>query len=227
MEGDVVTMQEIFTLERHGARRRRQAARGDRGRRASARASPSTCARAAWSCRPDIFEPRDRRGQLERGSAMPPMLYVLIFLAVVLAVEGFASLVSERRSGARATARKRLRQIALGHPEPGRAVRGLDPARAPRGAEAAARPAPGSCRSAPTSSGACTRRVSRSRPRASRLLCVAIGLGAWFVASIVLYNPRHRVPVRARGLRCRSCRSRGCARSACTSSRSSSPRRSI
>ena len=49
---------------------------------------------------------------------MPPMLYVLIFLAVVLAVQGLASLASERRSGTRATARKRLRQIALGIQNP-------------------------------------------------------------------------------------------------------------
>ena len=49
---------------------------------------------------------------------MAPMFYVLIFLAVVLAVEGVASLMSERRSGARAVARKRLRQIALGIQNP-------------------------------------------------------------------------------------------------------------
>src|SRR5262245_10368654 len=49
---------------------------------------------------------------------MPPMLYVLIFLAVVLGVQGLAALASERRSGNRATARKRLRQIALGIQNP-------------------------------------------------------------------------------------------------------------
>src|SRR4029434_7794014 len=49
---------------------------------------------------------------------MPTMLYVLIFLAVVLGVQGVAALLSERRSGARATARKRLRQIALGIQNP-------------------------------------------------------------------------------------------------------------
>ena len=49
---------------------------------------------------------------------MPPLLYILIFLAVFLAAEGIWMVMSDRRSGARATARRRLRQIALGIQNP-------------------------------------------------------------------------------------------------------------
>lgn len=49
---------------------------------------------------------------------MPPMLYVLIFLAAFLAVEGLAMLASGRRSEAQATARDRLRKIAIGIQDP-------------------------------------------------------------------------------------------------------------
>ncbi|MEM7411132.1 MAG: type II secretion system F family protein [Myxococcota bacterium] len=49
---------------------------------------------------------------------MPPMLYVLIFLAAFLAVEGVALLLQERRSGNRATARKRLQKMAMGIQSP-------------------------------------------------------------------------------------------------------------
>src|SRR5258706_16143540 len=49
---------------------------------------------------------------------MPEMLWVLIVLAVVLGLQGLYAIASERRSGTRATARKRLRQIALGIQNP-------------------------------------------------------------------------------------------------------------
>jgi tight adherence protein B len=124
---------------------------------------------------------------------MAPMFYVLIFLAVVLAVEGVASLMSERRSGARATARKRLRQIALGIQNPDvqseesilrtrRDVRKrlLDLTRfVPGGAEM-------------------ERRLYQAgltiTPSQFTLICVAAGLGAWLVASIALYNPSIAFP---------------------------------
>ena len=113
---------------------------------------------------------------------MPPMIYVLIFLAVVLAVEGVASLAErapQRRARHRAQAAAPDR---AGHPEPGRPERGLDPARAPRGARS------GCSTSTRLRAG---RRRARAAPlpgrahdharAASLLLCVAIGLGAWLV----------------------------------------------
>ena len=124
---------------------------------------------------------------------MVPMIYVLIFLAVVLAVEGFASLMSERRTGARATARKRLRQIALGIQNPEvqteesilRARREVkkrlrDLARfIPGGPELERR----------------LYQAGLTIPSGQfLLLCLAIGLGAWLVASIVFYSPSVAFP---------------------------------
>jgi len=124
---------------------------------------------------------------------MAPMFYVLIFLAVALAVEGIASLMSERRSGARATARKRLRQIALGIQNPDvqseesilrarRDVRKklLDLTRlVPGGAEL-------------------ERRLYQAgltiTPGQFTLLCVAVALGVWLVMSIIFYSPSIAFP---------------------------------
>jgi tight adherence protein B len=124
---------------------------------------------------------------------MPPMLYVLIFLAAFLAVEGVAMLASERRSGARATARKRLRQIALGIQNPDlqsedsilrvrRDVRKrlLDlTGFVPGGAEL-------------------ERRLYQAgltiTPARFTMLCVGVGVGAWLVASIVFYSPTTAFP---------------------------------
>jgi tight adherence protein B len=49
---------------------------------------------------------------------VPPMLYVLVFLAAFLAAEGLALLLNEQITGHRAAARRRLRQIALGIQDP-------------------------------------------------------------------------------------------------------------
>src|SRR5882672_9191477 len=124
---------------------------------------------------------------------MPPMLYVLIFVAVFLAVQGVAGLVSERRSGTRATARKRLRQIALGIQNPDvqsedsilrvrREVqkRLVDLTRlVPFGADL-------------------ERRLYQAgltiTPTRFTMLCVAIGVGAWFVAAVVFYSPGTALP---------------------------------
>jgi tight adherence protein B len=124
---------------------------------------------------------------------MPPMLYVLIFLAVAFGVQGLAAIVSDRRSGSRATARKRLRQIALGIQNPDvqtedsilRARREvqkrlIDLTRfVPFGADL-------------------ERRLYQAgltiTPARFTMMCVAIGLGAWFVASVVLYNPATAFP---------------------------------
>jgi len=118
---------------------------------------------------------------------------VLIFLAVVLAVEGVASLLSERRSGARATARKRLRQIALGIQNPDvqseeSILRTRRDVRkrlfdltsfVPGGAEL-------------------ERRLYQAgltiTPSQFTLICVAAGLGAWIVASVVFYSPSVAFP---------------------------------
>jgi tight adherence protein B len=127
------------------------------------------------------------------------MLYVLIFMAVVLAVEGVAGLVSNRRTGTRATARKRLRQIALGIQSPDvqsedsilrarRDVRRtlLDLTRfIPGGPEL-------------------ERRLYQAgltiTPGQFTALCLAIGVGAWLAASIVFYSPATAVPFFLAGL---------------------------
>jgi len=124
---------------------------------------------------------------------MDSMLYVLIFLAVVLGVQGLAALASERRSGTRATARKRLRQIALGIQNPDiqtedsilRARREVKKRLVdltqlvPFGADL-------------------ERRLYQAgltiTPARFTMLCVAIGLGAWFVGSIFLYSPTIAFP---------------------------------
>src|SRR5262245_56959212 len=124
---------------------------------------------------------------------MPPLLYALIFLAAFLAVEGISMIWSERRTGTRDTARKRLRQIALGIQNPDvqtedsilRARREvqrrlLDLSRfVPGGREL-------------------ERRLYQAgltiTPARFTAMCVAIGAGAWLVASIALYNPATAFP---------------------------------
>jgi len=49
---------------------------------------------------------------------MPPMLYVLIFLAAFLLVEGLSMISAGRRSGTQTAARDRLRKIAIGIQDP-------------------------------------------------------------------------------------------------------------
>ena len=124
---------------------------------------------------------------------MAPILYVLIFLAVVLGVEGFASLMSERRSGARATARKRLRQIAMGIQSPD--VQSEDSIlRARRDVRKSlldlTRFVPGGPE--------LERRLYQAgltiTPGQFTMLCAAVGLGAWLVASIVFYSPSIAFP---------------------------------
>jgi tight adherence protein B len=124
---------------------------------------------------------------------MTAMIYVLIFMAVVLAVEGIASLMSERRSGARATARKRLRQIALGIQNPDvQSEESILRARAQvrRRLLDLARFIPGGPE--------LERRLYQAGLTITSsqfmLLCVAVGLGAWLVASIVFYSPSIAFP---------------------------------
>jgi tight adherence protein B len=131
--------------------------------------------------------------------ALAPMVYVLIFLAVLLAVEGVGSLMSERRTGARATARKRLRQIAMGIQSPDvqsedsilrarREVRQklVDFTRwVPGGAEL-------------------ERRLYQAgltiTPSQFTALCVAVGVAAWLVATVVFYSPSTAFPFLLAGL---------------------------
>ncbi len=124
---------------------------------------------------------------------MPPMLYVLIFLAAFLAVEGVAMIMSERRSGTRATARKRLRQIALGLQDPD--VQSEDSIlRARREVKKRlldlAHYLPGGVE--------LERRLYQAgltiTPGRFTMLCIAIGVGAWMVAAVVFYNPATAFP---------------------------------
>ena len=134
---------------------------------------------------------------------MPPMLYVLIFLAVFLAVEGLASLLSERRSGARAAARRRLRQIALGIQSPDVQTRTRSCARA-ASAPDAARPRASSCRAGVELERRLYQAGLTSRPAASCCCASRSALGAWFVGLDRALRPVPRVPVRARRACCRS-----------------------
>src|SRR5262249_38789044 len=125
---------------------------------------------------------------------MPPMLYVLIFLAAFLAVEGVAMIMTERRSGTRATARKRLRQIALGIQNPD--VQTEDSIlRARRDARKTlfdlASLVPGARD--------LERRIYQAgysvTPARFAVVCVAIGLGAWLVGSVALRDPAVAFPL--------------------------------
>jgi len=124
---------------------------------------------------------------------MPPMLYVLIFLAAFLAVEGVAMMLSERRTGARATARRRLRQIALGIQNP--EVQSEDSIlRARRDVRKTmfdlSAMFPGGRQ--------LERRLYQAgysiAPPQFIALCIAIGLGAWVVAAIAMRDPAVAFP---------------------------------
>src|SRR5258708_3658734 len=124
---------------------------------------------------------------------MPPMLYVLIFLAAFLAVEGVAMMLSERRTGARATARKRLRQIALGIQNP--ELQSEDSIlRARRDVRKSlfdlSTMLPGGRN--------LERRLYQAgytiAPPRFLALCIAMGLGAWLVAGIAMRDPAVAFP---------------------------------
>jgi tight adherence protein B len=116
---------------------------------------------------------------------MPPVLYILTFLAAFLAVEGLAMLASERWEGARATARRRLRRIALGIQSPDQPAEGTI-LRARREAGRAlvdfARWVPGAVQ--------LERRLYQAGvvtpPGRFVLLCVALGVAGWLVGSMLL-----------------------------------------
>jgi tight adherence protein B len=121
------------------------------------------------------------------------MLWVLIVLAVVLGVQGVVALASDRTTGARATARKRLRQIALGIQNPDvqtedsilRARREvkkrlLDLSQLlPFGADL-------------------ERRLYQAglttTPAQFAMQCIAVGGGAWIVGSVLLSSPAVAFP---------------------------------
>ena len=124
---------------------------------------------------------------------MPEMLWVLIVLAVVLGLQGLYAIASERRSGTRATARKRLRQIALGIQNPD--VQSEDSIlRARRDVRKSlldlSRFMPGGPE--------LERRLYQAgwtiNPAQFTALCFAIGIGTWLVAAIILYSPSVAFP---------------------------------
>jgi tight adherence protein B len=125
---------------------------------------------------------------------MQTMLYVFIFMAVFLGVEGGAMLLAERRSGTRATARKRLRQIALGIQSPD--VQSEDSIlRARREVKKRlidlTRLVPGGAE--------LERRLYQAgltmTPAAFTTMCFAVGLGAWLLGAIALYSPASAFPL--------------------------------
>jgi tight adherence protein B len=130
---------------------------------------------------------------------MPSMVYVLIFMAAFLAVEGIAMLASERRSGTRATARKRLRQIALGIQNPDAHAEEEDSILRVRNMRKLLDPTrfvPGAAE--------LERRLYQAglaiTPAQFTILCIGVGVGAWFVASIIFYNPATAFPFVLAGL---------------------------
>src|SRR2546426_3391980 len=130
---------------------------------------------------------------------MPPMLYVLIFLAAFLAAEGIALLLNEQLSGHRAAARRRLREIALGVQNPD--VQSEDSilrARRRVGLSALdlARFMPGGFQ--------LERRLYQAGLTASpggfAMLCCALGIVAWIAVSGVTGNPIAALPFLLVGL---------------------------
>jgi tight adherence protein B len=127
------------------------------------------------------------------------LIYVMVFLAVVLAVEGLAILLSERRSGGRATARRRLRQIAMGIQDPriqseGSILRARR--QAGRSLIDLVSYLPGGFQ--------LERRLYQAgltiSPLRFMLLCLGMSLGAWILASIFFLNPAVSTPFLATGL---------------------------
>jgi tight adherence protein B len=130
---------------------------------------------------------------------MPPILYVLIFLAAFLAAEGLWMLASERRSGARATARRRLRQIALGLQNPD--VQTEDSIlRARRESRRVLLDLVGMVPGGPQLERRLYQAGLSVTPGRFLLLCLGIGWGAWLLGSIALYNPAQAFPLVFAGL---------------------------
>ena len=109
MEGEVVTMQEIFTLERHGideggqrARRRRTDRHPPALRARTSGSRVSSCRKASSSA---------AAATAEREDPMSPILYVLVFLTAMLALEGVYFMLRER-SGRQKAASDRLERIS-------------------------------------------------------------------------------------------------------------------
>jgi tight adherence protein B len=116
------------------------------------------------------------------------MLVVLIFLAVFLTVEGLSMLAAERRTGNRAAAKRRLRQIAMGIQDPsiqseesilrtrrreGRSLLDLT-SFLPGGFQLERRLYQAGLT------------ITQSR---FLLMSVAVGLGAWLIAAVYFVNP--------------------------------------
>src|SRR5262245_9135813 len=124
---------------------------------------------------------------------MPPILFVLIFLATFLAVEALAMLWGESRSGQRAAERRRLRQIATGIQHPG-ADAEYSILRARRESLrllfSLARKLPGAS--------SLERRLYQAgltiTPGRFVMLCIALGWGAWLVAATAMYSPAKALP---------------------------------
>jgi tight adherence protein B len=131
---------------------------------------------------------------------MPPYLYVLIFLAAFFAAEGLWMLASDRRSGVRATARRRLRQIALGIQNPD--VQSEDSIlRARRDTRRLVldfvnRLLPGGSQ--------LERRLYQAgltiTPGRFLMLCAGISWGAWLLGSVALSKPTAAAPLLFAGL---------------------------
>ena len=125
---------------------------------------------------------------------LQPLIYVFIGVAVFLAVEGVGMLWSERRSGSRAVARKRLRQIALGIQNPD--VQSEDSIlRARREVKRRlidlTKLVPGGAE--------LERRLYQAgltiTPGRFTMMCIGVGLGAWLAGSIFFYNPAIAFPL--------------------------------
>jgi tight adherence protein B len=124
---------------------------------------------------------------------MPPIIYVLVFLAAFLAVEGLATLWNESRGGSRAAARRRLRELALG-------VR--DPSLESEVSILRARAAAGRTWAALAGLLPGTRELERRLYQAGwrigtgafLALSAAIGAGAWLLGTIALGSPTRALP---------------------------------
>ena len=130
---------------------------------------------------------------------MPPMLYVLIFMAAFLAVEGLAMLASGSGGQGRQTARERLRRLALGIQDPDAQSESSilrTRQRAGRRWPDLAALLPGGLQ--------LERRLYQAglawTPLQFTLLSLGLGLGAWFVASVFLNRVDAALPFLLVGL---------------------------
>ena len=227
MEGEVITMQEIFTFRQTGVGERRHRARATSRPPACGRASRSGCKAARHRAARVAVRPVAPHGVRRMDIAAIVLFAVLLFVAVVLALEGAVPGLGleEQRRGASAWRRGCARSRARATTSPLSIERRTAAAAAGTGSTTAGRAAaerrPSCCSYLETSGTG--RRRGRDDPRrasvlgaAGRRVAAAVRASRWTFSLLLGRRPGRRAVVLA---------SRASARSACACSSGRSRRR--